>query len=216
MAQTDAMTDSFLAGQGIPVDPGQVEMELAKLWGPAAELAGGPELENPNVTRIALANLVVECLAGSCESLCGVLETVIAQFPCRAIVLRGSDEPGRRIAAEVSAKRSCESRDSFRTRRPNRTIASTTSGTPTRHKPASLGLVTIIITIAPSAMTRLRSANEAEEPTTTWISVVSAVRRDSTSPVRVVSKKLGLKERTWLKMRDRTSAVTRSPIQVTR
>jgi len=99
----DAMTDSFLAGQGIPVEPGQVETELMKLWGPAAEQAGGPELENPHVTRIALANLVVECLAGSCESLCGVLETVIARFPCRAIVLRGSDEPGRRIAAEVSA-----------------------------------------------------------------------------------------------------------------
>jgi glucose-6-phosphate dehydrogenase assembly protein OpcA len=97
------MTDSFLAGQGIPVDPGQVETALAKLWGPAAEQAGGPELENPHVTRIALANLVIECLAGSCESLCGVLETVIAQFPCRAIVLRGSDDPGRRIAAEVSA-----------------------------------------------------------------------------------------------------------------
>lgn len=103
MAQTDAMTDSFLAGQGIPVEPGQVETALMKLWGPAAELAGGPELENPHVTRIALANLVVECLAGSCDSLCGVLETVIAQFPCRAIVLRGSDALERRIGAEVSA-----------------------------------------------------------------------------------------------------------------
>ena len=60
----DAMTDSFLAGQGIPVDLGQVETELTKLWGPAAEQAGGPELENPHVTRIALANLVVECPAG--------------------------------------------------------------------------------------------------------------------------------------------------------
>jgi glucose-6-phosphate dehydrogenase assembly protein OpcA len=103
MAQTDAMTDTFLAGQGIPVDLGQVETELSKLWGPAAEQAGGPELENPHVTRIALANLVVESLGESCESLCDVLETVIARFPCRAIVLRGSDDPGRRIAAEVSA-----------------------------------------------------------------------------------------------------------------
>jgi glucose-6-phosphate dehydrogenase assembly protein OpcA len=99
----DAMTDSFLAGQGIPVDPAQVETELTKLWGPAAEQAGGPELENPHVTRIALANLVVERLVGECEPLCGVLETVLARFPCRAIVLRGSDEPMRRIAAEVSA-----------------------------------------------------------------------------------------------------------------
>ncbi len=103
MTQTDAMTDSFLAGQGIPVDLGQVETELSKLWGPAAEQAGGPEVENPHVTRIALANLVVECLVGDCGPLCGVLETVIARFPCRAIVLRGSDDPGRRIAAEVSA-----------------------------------------------------------------------------------------------------------------
>jgi hypothetical protein len=93
----DAMTDSFLAGQGIPVDLGQVETELSKLWGPAAEQAGGPEVENPHVTRIALANLVVECPAGACEPLGQVLETVIARFPCRAIVLRGSDDPGRRL-----------------------------------------------------------------------------------------------------------------------
>ena len=99
----DAMTDSFLAGQGIPVEPGRVETELSKLWGPAAEQAGGPEVENPHVTRIALANLVVESLSGSCDSLAEVLETVIAQFPCRAIVVRGSDDPERRITAEVSA-----------------------------------------------------------------------------------------------------------------
>ena len=99
----DAMTDSFLAGQGIPVEPGKVETELTKLWGPAAEQAGGPEVENPHVTRIALANLVVESLSGSCDNLADVLETVIAQFPCRAIVVRGSDDPERRITAEVSA-----------------------------------------------------------------------------------------------------------------
>ncbi len=99
----DAMTDSFLAGQGIPVALGQVETELIKLWGPAAERAGGPEPENPHVTRIALANLVVESLAGGGEKLCDVLETVIARFPCRAIVIRGSDRTDRRIAAEVSA-----------------------------------------------------------------------------------------------------------------
>ncbi len=99
----DAMTDLFLAGQGIPVDLGQVETELTKLWGPAAEQTGGPDLENPNVTRIALANLVVESLGECDESLCGVLETVLTRFPCRAIVLRGSDDPARRITAEVSA-----------------------------------------------------------------------------------------------------------------
>jgi glucose-6-phosphate dehydrogenase assembly protein OpcA len=99
----DAMTDSFLDGQGIPVDLHQIETEMSKLWGPAAEQVGGPELENPHVTRIALANLVVACLDGDAESLGRVLETVIARYPCRAIVVLGSNDPGRRIAAEVSA-----------------------------------------------------------------------------------------------------------------
>ena len=99
----EATTDSFLEGQGIPVDLPKIESELANLWGPAAEQIGGPELENAHVTRIVLANLVVECLGGDCESLGPVLETVIARFPCRAIVVRRSDDPERRIAAEVSA-----------------------------------------------------------------------------------------------------------------
>jgi glucose-6-phosphate dehydrogenase assembly protein OpcA len=98
-----ATTDSFLEGQGIPVDLPQIETELAKLWGPAAEQIGGPELENPHVTRIVLANLVVECLAVDGELLGPVLETVIARFPCRAIVVRGSVDPDRHISAEVSA-----------------------------------------------------------------------------------------------------------------
>ena len=98
-----ATTDSFLDGQGIPVALPQIESELAKLWGPAAEQIGGPELENPHVTRIVLANLVVECLGGDCESLGPVLETVIARFPCRAIVVRGADDAERHINAEVSA-----------------------------------------------------------------------------------------------------------------
>ncbi len=99
----DVMTDSFLEGQGIPVNLHEIETEMTKLWGPAAEQVGGPELENPHVTRIALANLVVACLDGDGESLGGVLETVIARYPCRAIVVLGSNDPGRRIAAEVSA-----------------------------------------------------------------------------------------------------------------
>jgi hypothetical protein len=37
-------------------------------------------------------------------------------------------------------------------------------------------------------MTKLRAATDAEDPTTVWINVVSAVRRESTSPVRVTSK----------------------------
>ncbi|MFI5454673.1 MAG: glucose-6-phosphate dehydrogenase assembly protein OpcA [Isosphaerales bacterium] len=103
MVQSDATTDSFLEGQGIPVDLPNIETELAKLWGPAAERVGGPDLENPHVTRIVLANLVVECLDGDGEALGPVLETVIARFPCRAIVVRGSDDQNRRITAEVSA-----------------------------------------------------------------------------------------------------------------
>ncbi len=100
---SDAASTSFLEGQGIPVDLPQIETELAKLWGPAAEQIGGPEIENPHVTRIVLANLVVACLGGDCESLGPVLETVIARFPCRAIVVRGSNDPDRQIHAEVSA-----------------------------------------------------------------------------------------------------------------
>ena len=99
----DSTTDSFLEGQGIPVDLPQIEGELSKLWGPAAEQIGGPELDNPNVTRIVLANLVVECLDNDGELLGPVLETVIARFPCRAIVVLGSDDPERHINAEVSA-----------------------------------------------------------------------------------------------------------------
>ncbi len=103
MIESTATTDSFLDGQGIPVDLPNIETELSKLWGPAAEQIGGPELENPNVTRIVLANLVVVSFDRDCQSLRPVLETVIARFPCRAIVVRRSDDPERRINAEVSA-----------------------------------------------------------------------------------------------------------------
>ena len=77
----DATTTPLIDGQGIPVELRDVEPELARLWGPAAEQVGGPELENPHVTRIVLANLVVECLDGDVESLAPVLETVMATVP---------------------------------------------------------------------------------------------------------------------------------------
>jgi glucose-6-phosphate dehydrogenase assembly protein OpcA len=99
----DVTTETFFDGQGVPVDLRQIEAELARLWGPAAEQIGASERDTPHVSRIVLANLVVEALAGPCESLRGVLETVVARFPCRAIVVRGCDDPMRRIAAEVSA-----------------------------------------------------------------------------------------------------------------
>ena len=56
----DTTNDGFLSGQGIAVDPREIETELTRLWGPAAERIGGPDLENPHVTRIVLANLVVQ------------------------------------------------------------------------------------------------------------------------------------------------------------
>ena len=65
----EATTTPFIEGQGIPVELRNVEAELAKLWGPAAEQLGGPDLENSHVTRVALANLVVECLDGNLEPL---------------------------------------------------------------------------------------------------------------------------------------------------
>jgi glucose-6-phosphate dehydrogenase assembly protein OpcA len=99
----DSMTDSFLGGQGIPVALHEIETELTKLWGTAAEPIDGPDPENAHVTRVALANLVVERLDGDCQSLGEVLETVTTRFPCRAIVVLGSDTLERRIAAEVSA-----------------------------------------------------------------------------------------------------------------
>ena len=99
----EATMTPFIEGQGIPVELRNVEAELAKLWGPAAEQLGGPDLENPHVTRVALANLVVECLDGNLEPLGPALETVMARFPCRAIVLCGSDDLARKISAEISA-----------------------------------------------------------------------------------------------------------------
>jgi len=61
----------------------------------------------------------------------------------------------------------------------------------------SFGLVTNSITRPPPNSRVLRSASEMLVPTTVWIRVVSVVRRDSTSPVRVVSKKAGLCCTTW-------------------
>ncbi len=59
------------------------------------------------------------------------------------------------------------------------------------------GLVTISMTIAPMPITPLRRPIDRLEPTTCCTSVVSVVRRDSTSPVALVSKKAGLWRTTW-------------------
>jgi glucose-6-phosphate dehydrogenase assembly protein OpcA len=100
---TDSPTDAFLSGQGIPVDPGRIEDELVKLWGPAAERAGGPDVENPNVTRVVLANLIVEADACSAGRIGGALDEVVARFPSRAIVLGRTEDGGRAVSAEVAA-----------------------------------------------------------------------------------------------------------------
>ena len=105
MASANATPDDFLSGQGVPVDLHDVEAELTRLWGPAAEQVGGPEQAHPSVTRIVLANLVVMVRRGRCEAggLPGVLDTVAARFPSRTIVLCLGDESGRSVQAEVSA-----------------------------------------------------------------------------------------------------------------
>lgn len=99
----EATSDAFLQGQGIPVDPRAIEAELTRLWGPAAEMVGGPDLDHPNVTRIALANLVVEGRVDRAPQLEAVLDVVAARFPSRTILLRLTEEPGRKVSAEVSA-----------------------------------------------------------------------------------------------------------------
>jgi glucose-6-phosphate dehydrogenase assembly protein OpcA len=99
----DTTSDAFLQGQGIPVDLPHIESELTKLWGASAEQVGGPDLENPNVTRVVLANLVIESFHPECAALRDAVDAVVARFPCRSIVLHGSDDPARRVAAEVSA-----------------------------------------------------------------------------------------------------------------
>ena len=62
--------------------------------------------------------------------------------------------------------------------------------------PVSLGLVTTSKVPPPKNSRILRNATDTEEPMTTCSRVVSVVSRDSTSPVRVISKNPGLSFRT--------------------
>ena len=101
---TEATTsDAFLSGQGIPVELAEIESAMADLWGPAAERQGGPDTENPAVTRVSLANLVVVDLGEKPGADDGVIDTVVARHPCRAIVVRRAESRGRSVAAEISA-----------------------------------------------------------------------------------------------------------------
>jgi hypothetical protein len=68
---------------------------------------------------------------------------------------------------------------------------------------------------APRPITLLRRPMLSEEPTTVCTRVVSALSRDRTSPVCVVSKNTGLCWSTWAYTASRRSAVMRSPSQLT-
>ncbi len=99
MAETSS--DAFLSGQGIAVDLSKIETSLASLWGTTAVREGGPDVENPAVTRISLANLVVADLGSALSD--DVLDTVVARYPCRAIVVRRDKSVGHQVVAEITA-----------------------------------------------------------------------------------------------------------------
>jgi glucose-6-phosphate dehydrogenase assembly protein OpcA len=97
----NSCSDAFLSGQGIPVDLSKIDTALSDLWGAAAVREGGPEVEAPAVTRVSLANLVVADLESSLSD--EILDTVVARYPCRAIVIRRDEAIGRKVAAEITA-----------------------------------------------------------------------------------------------------------------
>jgi glucose-6-phosphate dehydrogenase assembly protein OpcA len=103
MSETTNASDAFLSGQGIPVDLRDVDSELVRLWGPAAEREGGPDLDHPTVTRLVLANLVAADMSSDPKRVDDLLEIVTGRYPCRAILLRRSDDTARKVSAEVSA-----------------------------------------------------------------------------------------------------------------
>jgi glucose-6-phosphate dehydrogenase assembly protein OpcA len=100
---SDSRSTAFFSGQGIAVEVPEIEAKLTELWGPATEREGGPDVENPALTRVVLANLVVATCAKESGQLDQVLPTVEARYPCRAIVLCRTDDSERRVKAEVSA-----------------------------------------------------------------------------------------------------------------
>jgi hypothetical protein len=70
--------------------------------------------------------------------------------------------------------------------------------------------------VAPKNSTRLRNATDIEEPTAALICVVSAVSRDTISPVLAWSKNAIESAVRWLNTSLRKSATMRSPSVVTR
>ena len=93
--------------------------------------------------------------------------------------------------------RSWLARESLRTRRPNQRLGITIKINTNVTCNITSGLVQISTLNAPRPSTALRSPMLSEEPTTVCTSVVSADRRESTSPVCVVSKNSGLCCSTW-------------------
>ena len=80
----------------------------------------------------------------------------------------------------------------------------------------SLALVSASITSAPAMFSIERRVIERFTPAIPCTSVVSAVSRESTSPVFVTSKNSGSMRTTRRYTASRRSATTRSPSQVTR
>ena len=99
--------------------------------------------------------------------------------------------------APTSPTRSWVARASLRTRRPNRTIGTTTSGTPASTSSVSFALVSVSITRPPIISRKLRIAIDALDPITVSSIVVSLMSREITSPVRVASKNAGGRSSRW-------------------
>ena len=112
--------------------------------------------------------------------------------------------------------RSWALRDSRRTRRPTTIIGTITTGMSARIQIVSRALVSASMMTAPVRLSTERKVMDRLTPAMAWTSVVSAVSRDSTSPVRVTSKNVGSMRTTRRYTASRRSATTRSPSQVTR
>ena len=89
--------------------------------------------------------------------------------------------------AEASASVSCARRERLRTSRPEPISGKTMIGMATSTRPDSFGLDSTISAMAPTNMKRLRNRIEAEAPKADFSCVVSAVRRDTSSPTRAES-----------------------------
>lgn len=101
---SSSTVEAFYEGQGIPVELNEVEQALDQLWGPAAEKAGGPELESPAVTRVVLANVVIVHFGSNRPEMETTIEAITTQYPSRMIVLRHDPGAGRKLLTEVSAQ----------------------------------------------------------------------------------------------------------------